>query len=224
MTHNLISHPMSACAVLWDLDGTLIDTANYHWLAWSGELAGQNRQLTMEEFSASFGKRNDTILNRLFGSDINPEEIQRISDSKETRYRRLILENPLALLPGVSYWFAQLHSAGWGQALATMTGRKNVEAIFSVTPIQQYLTAVVTGNEVAHGKPDPEVFLRAAEKLDVLPGCCIVVEDSLAGIEAASRAGMKSIGVNKHISLPADLYIESLDRLPDNAFQNLLSR
>lgn len=209
-------------AVLWDLDGTLIDTNQYHWQAWSEELQTLGQSITREEFSASFGQRNDTILRLWINPALSEQEIQQISDSKEARYRHLILEHGLTLLPGAAGWLENLHAGGHHQALATMTGRENINTILSVLPILQYLDEVVTGDDVANGKPNPEIFLLAAQKLNMAAEKCIVIEDAPAGIEAARRAGMKSIGVNPHKVLPADWYTESLDLLPEWIFQQLL--
>lgn len=209
-------------AVLWDLDGTLIDTAVIHWRAWNEELLPRGRELSWEEFSSSFGQRNDMVLRRWIRSDISISEIAEIGHSKEIRYRRLVRDEGIDLLPGVLPCLEDLHSAGWKQALATMSGKDNVAAIFNVLQIQPYFDAVVHGDEVTHGKPDPEVFIKAAEKLGVSARCCIVVEDSAAGIEGAKKAGMHTIGVNQNTYLPAELYIPTLTHLPIGAFTTLL--
>ncbi|HRC76936.1 MAG TPA: HAD hydrolase-like protein, partial [Kouleothrix sp.] len=91
-------------AALWDMDGTLLDSAEYHWLAWRETMAGEGMALTYERFVASFGQRNDTILRGWLGDDVAPTTIARISDAKEARYRELVRERGVALLPGVAHW------------------------------------------------------------------------------------------------------------------------
>jgi beta-phosphoglucomutase family hydrolase len=224
MPTNLISPSQKSYAVLWDLDGTLIDTNLFHWQAWQEELAKLGRVLSKEEFSTSFGQRNDTILRLWIDPAISIDEIQRISNSKEERYRRLIIASGLQLLPGARHWLTELREAGWRQALATMTGRENIATIFSVLPIDTYFDAVVTGDDVTSGKPDPEIFLQAARRVNVQPENCIVLEDAPAGVEAARRAGMKSIGINSQKKLLADWHVQSLELLPPNIFQSLLNK
>jgi beta-phosphoglucomutase len=209
-------------AVLWDLDGTLIDTAPVHWRAWQQILVPEGVNLTWAVFAPTFGQRNDTVLRGWIREDLADSEIARISETKEALYREMLGQYPLVLLPGAAHWLAQLHASGWRQALATMTGRKNLEAIFSVMNFQRYMDAIVCAEDVARGKPDPEVFLRAAERLSIPPQRCIVVEDSPAGIEAAKRAGMHSIGVSKDDPLPADRTAPSLADLPAATFDDLV--
>lgn len=211
--NNTISSPILPFAVLWDLDGTLIDSNECHWKAWKAEMAAQNREISRDEFSSTFGQRNDTILRGWISPQISDQEIKEISESKEARYRQEIWSNGVALLPGAAHWLQEVQAAGGRQGLATMAGRRNVEAIFSVLKIEQYFDAVVTGNDVSRGKPDPEVFLQAAERLAIPAERCIVIEDSSAGIEAARLAGMRSVGVNPILSLPANWAAKSLTQL-----------
>lgn len=209
-------------AVLWDLDGTLIDTAPVHWRAWQKILVPEGVNLTWTVFAPTFGQRNDTVLRAWIREDLADSEIARISETKETLYREMLSQYPLELLPGATHWLAQLRASGWRQALATMTGRKNLEAIFSALDFQGYMNTIVCAEDVSRGKPDPEVFLRAAERLSIPPQRCIVVEDSPAGIEAANRAGMHSIGVSRDNHLPADRTAPSLADLPADAFDDLV--
>jgi beta-phosphoglucomutase len=213
--------------VLWDLDGTLIDSAGHHWIAWRDTLAAFGRSVTPGDFASSFGKRNDEILRELFGHGIQTEWIERVSETKEQAYRCLLREQGLELLPGALSWFERLRSAGWRQALASSAPRPNIDAVFeSLAALGQYLDTVVSADEVGRGKPDPAVFLEAARRLSLPPGRCIVVEDAPAGLEGARRAGMRSIGVlsEHHPRLEADLVVPSLEALEADAFETLLAR
>jgi beta-phosphoglucomutase len=207
-------------AIIWDLDGTLIDSSAYHWEAWQEVMTAENLPLTYEEYVADFGKRNDEILRGRLGPGLTDDDIARITGAKEERYRELVRSRGLKLLPGAGYWLNQLKSDKWLQALATSSPRGNIGAVFAALGIEEYFDAVVSSEEVKHGKPHPDVFLAAAEKLNVAPGKCIVIEDAPAGIEAAHRAGMKAIGVRTtHPGLVADWAVKSLDRLPKDFFQ-----
>ncbi|MDQ3918786.1 MAG: HAD family phosphatase [Acidobacteriota bacterium] len=211
-------------AVLWDVDGTLIDSSEYHWLSWRDALAAENFPLTRERFAETFGQRNDEILRAYFPRR-TPEEIARVGDAKEVRYRELIRERGITLLPGVRRWLDRLRRDGWLQAVASSAPRLNLDAIMSALGLEDYFAAVASAEDVTAGKPDPQVFLAAARKLSVAPSACVVVEDAPAGTEAARRARMRSIGVlSSHSELHADIVVRTLEELPDAAFDDLLTR
>ena len=215
----------TSCAVLWDLDGTLVDSAEYHWLAWHEALAAAGHKFDRDYLVATFGQRNDRILRDLLGPDAPDAEIERISDEKEARFRALVRKRELDLLPGAELWLKRLRASGWRQALATSAPRANVETMLGVLNLAEYFGAVVAAEDVQRGKPDPQVFLLAAERLNVAPYRCIVVEDAEAGVAGARSAGMRTIGVGaKHAALGASLAIPSLDELPEDTFEELLAR
>lgn len=212
-----------ARAVLWDMDGTLIDSAEYHWLAWQETMRHEGTPITHADFMGTFGQRNDVVLRGYFGDDFPPDEIDRIADFKEAEYRRLLRAGGIAFLPGARGWIARLHAAGWRQAIASSAPRANVETVIEVLAADDLFDALVCGEDVTRGKPDPQVFLTAAAALGVRPDRCIVVEDAPAGVEAARRAGMPAVGVlTSHAFLTADLVVASLTDLPDGAFDGLL--
>ncbi|HVO12990.1 MAG TPA: HAD family phosphatase [Vicinamibacteria bacterium] len=217
---------MAERGVLWDLDGTLVDSAGYHWIAWHDTLAAFGRSVTPSDFAHAFGKRNDEILRGLFGEALAADWIERVADAKERAYRRLLKERGLAALPGALEWLARLRAAGWKQALASSAPRPNIDAVFEVLGLARWLDAVVSADEVGRGKPDPLLFLEAARRIGVAPEGCVVVEDAPAGIEGARRAGMRSIGVlsDHHPELLADLVVPSLATLTADAFERLLER
>jgi HAD superfamily hydrolase (TIGR01509 family) len=208
--------------VLWDLDGTLVDSADLHWRSWRETLARERVEITYEQFLESFGQKNDGILRRWLGDGATPERVARIDRDKEAAYRRLVGEVGLTPLPGAADWIRRLHAAAWKQAIASSAPRENVTVMLRALGVDRELAAIVSAEDVTAGKPDPQVFLRAAERLGLPPDRCIVVEDAEAGIEAARRAGMRSIGVNRDASLAADLAVSSLADLPDDAFDALL--
>jgi beta-phosphoglucomutase len=208
-------------AVIWDLDGTLIDSSHLHWEAWQKVMEVENIALTYEHYVADFGKRNDEILRGRLGADLPDEFIARVSLAKEEIYRDLIRTKGLELLPGARYWLERFKALGCLQALATSAPRGNIDAVFAALGIGQYFAAAISSEEVKAGKPEPDVFLVAAAKLGAAPRDCIVIEDAPAGIEAARRAGMRSIGVlTTHRELNADLVAPSLDQLPSDFFED----
>src|SRR5262249_39173850 len=150
--------------------------------------------------------------------------VRRIGDAKEIRYRALVAARGVVALPGVREWLARLRAAGWRQAVASSGPRLNSEAIIDALALPAPFDAVVSAEEVAHGKPDPDVFLAAAERLAVAPARCVVVEDAPSGVEAGRRAGMRTLGVlSTHSRLDADRVVRSLADLEANAFETLLA-
>jgi beta-phosphoglucomutase family hydrolase len=210
-------------AVLWDMDGTLIDSEEFHWISWRDTMANQGIAITREQFLASFGLRNDSVLPRWLGAAATPERIEKIANAKEEMYRHLVRTEGISPLPGVASWLHRLHSQGWLQAIASSAPRANVVAVVEALAVAQFFQGIVAAEDVHRGKPDPEVYLTAAARLGASPDRCIVVEDAVAGIEGARKAGMRSIGVGpngKH--LPADVVVRSLDLLDSDAFETLL--
>lgn len=211
-------------AVLWDLDGTLVDSEDYHWRSWRDTLAADRIAITHDQFLASFGQRNDRVLGGWLGHDAAPERIRRIGDAKEAEYRRLVTSGGLAPLPGAAEWVVRLHAGGWRQAVASSAPRQNVEVMLRVLGLDRYFDAIAAAEDVTTGKPDPAVFLEAASLVGVQASACVVVEDAAVGVEAARRAGMRCIGVSRTSRLDVDLMVASLSDLPDDAFDRLLRR
>lgn len=212
-----------ARGVLWDLDGTLVDSADFHWISWRDTMAAEGLPVTYEQFLESFGQKNAGILARWLGPDASPERIRAIGDAKEAAYRRLARERGLTALPGATQWLARLHTRGWRQAIASSAPRENVGVMLEVLGVSRYFEAIVGAEDVTHGKPDPQVFLAAAASLALPSARCVVVEDAAVGIEAARRAGIRTIGVSRGEPLDADIAVASLLELPEDAFESLLA-
>jgi len=212
-----------ARAVLWDMDGTLIDSQEFHWISWQTAMANEGIAISREQFLSSFGQRNDSILPGWLGAAATPERIERIANAKEELYRQLVRTEGMTPLPGVANWLRRLHEQGWLQAIASAAPRANVEIVLEALSAAHLFQAVVSAEDVQRGKPDPEVYLIAASRVGASPDKCIVVEDAVAGVEGARRAGMRSIGVSHDgISLPADVVVKSLELLRPDAFDTLL--
>jgi beta-phosphoglucomutase len=216
--------PSHARAVLWDMDGTLIDSAEYHWLTWRDTLAREGHTLTPEQFASWFGQRNDTILKRYLGDAVPSDDIRRIGAAKEAAYRDMVRTRGITALPGVLAWLRQLRDDGRSHAVASSAPPENIEVILDVLGVREYFGAWVSAEEVAHGKPAPDVFLLAAERLGAPPERCVVVEDAPAGVEAGRRGGMRTIGIaSLNRSLDADVVVTSLDQLAADVFERLIA-
>jgi beta-phosphoglucomutase len=213
----------SSRAVLWDMDGTLIDSEEFHWISWRDTMAREGIAITHEQFLSSFGLRNDSILPRWLGDAATPERMERIANAKEELYRQRIRRDGISALPGVADWLRRLHDQGWRQAIASAAPRANVDAVLEALSATRIFQAIVSAEDVHRGKPDPEVFLTAAARVGASPDKCIVVEDAVAGVQGARSAGMRSIGISHNGEhLPADVVVLSLAELQPDAFEKLL--
>jgi HAD superfamily hydrolase (TIGR01509 family) len=213
----------AARAVLWDMDGTLIDSENLHWISWRNTMVNEGVTITHKQFLSSFGQRNDSIIPQWLGAAATPERIEGIASAKEELYRHLVQRDGISALPGVANWVDRLHEQGWLQAIASAAPRPNIEVVLDALGAAHFFQGIVSAEDVRRGKPDPAVYLIAASRLGVSPDRCIVVEDAAAGIEGARRAGMRSIGLSqsgKHLA--ADVEVASLDLLDPDAFDTLL--
>jgi beta-phosphoglucomutase len=208
-------------AVLWDLDGVLVDTSSFHFEAWRRLMAEMGRELSEEEFRATFGRRNSEILRRWL-PDLSDREIDRLSERKEAIFRELLPEK-IPLLPGVRRLTMELADAGAAQAVASSTPRANLEVVLPRLGLP--IAAYVGAEDVSRGKPHPEVFLKAAEKLSVPPARCVVIEDSVAGVEAARGAGMACVAVTttwpRERLADADLVVDSLEEISVEQLRSL---
>lgn len=180
--------------VIWDVDGTLLDSGELHFDSWVRLAGDLNKPFTRDDFRATFGRRNPEIIRSLFGEHYSEEEVAGLGFQKE-EYYRAAARSGLSLLPGVRDLLANLHAAGFKQAIGSSAPRQNIELLMELTGIEPYFEAIVGAEDTQRGKPDPQVFLVAAEKLGLAPDRCLVMEDAVAGVEAATAAGMASIAV-----------------------------
>ena len=194
-------------AVLFDLDGVLVDTDALHFQAWK-ELADRlNIPFTQEQGNRCRGiSRMDSLEIVLEGArrTYTREEKETFAREKNLRYQEMLQSlTPEHTTPGAEDVLKGLHDRGYKLALAS--GSRNASLILERTGLGRWLDAVADGTLITRSKPDPEVFLVAAHKLELSPRQCLVVEDSAAGIEAAAAGGMKSLGVGPfYRSLHAD--------------------
>jgi beta-phosphoglucomutase len=209
--------------VLWDLDGVVVDTGEFHYQAWSLVLPEYDLPVTRETFQATFGMNNAGVLAALYGPTVEPEVAAEISDRKEEAFRQALRGHVQALL-GVLDWLGRLKADGVPQALATSAPPENIDVMLGELGLWSYFDAVLSGSDLP-AKPDPTLFLKAAAEINVPPERCVVVEDAVAGVEAARRAGMRCIAVtttNPADALTkADVVVERLDALPLDSFEVL---
>ena len=217
----------SRFGVLWDLDGTLADTNEFHFQSWMDVLPEYQIPFSRESFQAIFGMNNAKTLTTLLGHVPAPELVAEIGGRKEQLFREAI-RGRLQTLPGVRAWLERLQAAGVRQAIATSAPEANIDAMMDELKLQHYFDAIVPGADLP-GKPDPAVFLKAARLINVPPKRCVVVEDAVAGVAAARRAGMKCVAVtttNPARALRgqgADVVVDRLDALPLDTFEQLLA-
>jgi len=213
-------------AVIWDLDGVIIDSADEHRRAWQRLAREEGIVMTDADFWATFGKRNDDIFASLW-DNLSPEQVKALSDRKEMYFRELIRESA-SPLPGAIELMRGLHDAGFAQALASSTPVENIQLISDVLGLNRYLSVLVSGETVARGKPAPDIFLKAAAELHIHPTVCLVIEDAVAGVEAAHAAGMRCIAVAGNRDLPglrkAELMVKDLTEVDVEHIQQLGQR
>lgn len=202
---------MIKCCI-FDLDGVLVDTAKYHYLAWKSvarELGFDFTETDNERLKGVSRMASLDILLSIGNVELTSEEKLSIADRKNQRYLEYILKmTPDEVLPGVTGFLKELKRRHVKIALGSAS--KNARTILQQTGIEHFFDAIADGNNVTHAKPDPEVFLTAASLATSVPAESLVFEDAVAGIEAARRAGITSVGVgNPEILKDANYHINS---------------
>ena len=185
-------------AAIFDIDGTLVDSYDAHFEAWRDTLAEEGIDYDLEAFSRDFGRRNPEIITELWELENREppsnELIDRIAERKESHFREL-LAAAFPEMPGASDLMRSLHQAGWCVAVGSSAPRENVALSIELLGTGPLIDATVSGEDVKRGKPEPDVFLRAAELLGLDPKHCVVIEDARPGVEAAHRAGMAAVAI-----------------------------
>jgi beta-phosphoglucomutase family hydrolase len=202
-------------ALIWDMDGTMVDTREAHWLSWKEVLTAEKYDLNRETFLKTFGQRNDAILRSLLGAGLPDAEVIRIGDAKEQMFREVLKDQGVQLLPGSERLIEQAVTHGWPQAIVSSAPRLNITTILEVLDRMDTFASLVCAEDVSQGKPHPEGCIAAARKLGVSPSNCVVLEDAPAGLEAARNAGMACVGVlstHDHLGV-ADRIVDSLEEL-----------
>jgi beta-phosphoglucomutase family hydrolase len=210
MTNNMTK------GVIWDMDGVIADTGAFHYRSWQHVFRRQGIVFTEEEFKKHFGQRNEVIIRAVKGGQTSDDEINTISLEKEEYYRQAVRHNVKAL-PGVIRLLKSLDTHGFACAIGSSAPLENIRVILDGLQIRDFFQAIVNGAEVKEGKPDPQVFILAAWRLNLDPAKCVVIEDAVAGVSAAKKAGMCCIAVtttHPAVNLKeADLVVDSLEKI-----------
>ena len=180
--------------VIFDLDGVLTHTGPAHQQSWQDLAEQYGLSMTDEFFRNTFGMQNYQIIPLLLGREVSPQEIEEISEQKEACYRRIVAAQ-LQAAPGALPLLDDLRQQEFALAIGSSAPKANVDLALNTLGIQDYFQAVVTGEQVTQGKPAPDTFLLAAQKLGLDPSHCVVVEDAVQGVEAGKAAGMAVIAV-----------------------------
>ncbi len=205
-------------AFIFDLDGVITDTAEYHYLAWKA-LAEQLNIVFTREFNEELKgiSRMDSLEKILILGGIErhfsiAEKIS-LANKKNEHYQQLIQKiTPADILPGIEVLLSDIRERGLKIGLASAS--KNADTVMDALELKGYFDVIVDANTIINSKPDPEIFLRAAELLNVAPHACIGIEDAAAGIEAINGAEMFAVGVgNREVLAKADLVVENTSEL-----------
>jgi beta-phosphoglucomutase len=182
-------------AVIFDLDGTLIDNNSYHRQTWEKYLEKIGKQISEEEFNANMnGRTNEDAIKYIFGKEVTDEESLKHTLDKEALYRE-IYKPFIKPIPGLIDFLEILKSKNIPVAIATSGIQPNIDFMFENIPIKKYFDVVINSAHIKKGKPHPEIYLKAASLLNVEPANCLVFEDAAVGIKSAKAAGMKVIAL-----------------------------
>ena len=204
-------------SVIFDMDGVLVDSYHAHYKSWVAMAEREGFTFTEEQFAPTFGRTSREIIAHFWGSGLSNDRIAEMDAAKEEAFRRII-EDDFPAMPGARELIESLFDDAFALAVGSSGPPENVAMVLDKLGVRDRFQAVVTGMDVAHGKPDPQVFLLAAERLSTVPAACAVVEDAPAGVAAARAAGMKAIGLVSTGRTPeelreADLVVQRLSEL-----------
>lgn len=183
-------------AIIFDMDGTMINNMPYHAMAWKKFCKQHGLDLTDEEFKQKIsGKKNNEIFQIIFKRELTSEEAEKFAEEKESIYRE-IYKDHIHEIPGLKSLVKKIRGMNIPVAIATTAPQKNREFALEMLGIPFSDFAIIVGDEeVSKGKPDPEIYLKTAQGLGIEPSKCLVFEDSPAGVESAKNAGMKVVAI-----------------------------
>jgi len=210
--------------VIFDVDGVLIDSAAAHWESWRALAEELGQSLTHEAFAATFGRQNRDIVPLLFG-ETNPRAVEKLGGRKEEIYRDLVRPDP-PIAGGAGELIRALHAEGYRLAVGSSGPRANIELVLNAMGALDHFSAMVCAEDVSRGKPDPQVFSLACERLNLPPNRCVVIEDAPAGVQAAKSAGAKAIAILMHHGRDAfpraDRVVETLGDITSEMVRSVL--
>lgn len=202
---------------LFDWDGVIIDSRAIHEESWERLARETGQGLPEGHFLKGFGRKNEFIIPEILAWTRDLEKIRALSLRKEALYREIVAERGLEALAGVRSWLEKLRDASVPCAIASSTHRANIDLSLRTIGLQEFFVAIVTAEDVVLGKPDPQIFLTAAARVERPPARCVVFEDAHVGISAARAGGMRVVAVTTtHAAselAKADLVVQRLDEL-----------
>ncbi|MFC1640792.1 HAD family hydrolase [Patescibacteria group bacterium] len=181
-------------AVIFDMDGVIIDNMDYHDRAYFELARRYNKKLTHTGLEKNVHGRTNMEANRFLFGDVSDERSKEITKEKQEIYLDIYKTN-VRLLDGLATFLQECHDGHIPVGLATSATPNMAEFVFRETGIGKFFDATVTAHDISNSKPDPEIYLEAAKQLRMQPASCLVFEDSFSGIEAGKAAGMKVVGV-----------------------------
>ena len=213
-------------AVIFDMDGVLLDSYQAHWLSWAQSCSERGIGITPDQYKTLFGRSFRAFADALSPRPLSDDELRAWDADKEQKYRDII-ERDFPAMPGATELILALHAAGFALGIGSSGPRENVECLLRRLPGADLFKATVSASDTRHFKPHPEPFLTCARMLNTAPARCVVVEDSIHGLTAARAAGMRAIGITGTCSeaelLPhADLVVAALRELTPERMAGLL--
>jgi len=186
---------MKPAAVIFDMDGTLVDNNPYHVKAWQAFYQKRGLELSLDEYKQNInGRVAKDIFPYIFEREIEPDEIVLLSDEKESLYRELYKPH-IKPIDGLVPFLEELQNAGLPMSIATSGLPVNIDFLFEHLVIKKYFQSIIDASQITKGKPNPEIFLKAAQSIHADPLSCVAFEDSVSGIAAAKAAGMKVVAL-----------------------------
>ena len=203
-------------AVLWDMDGTIVDSSFYHKEAWRDTFHREGIEFTDDAYQFTQGRRNDEIIRRYFEPGLSQKQVDAIAAQKEVYFRKCIKGN-VHPFPFVIEMIKSLANAECRLAVVSSATIENIRYITEELGVSGFFDLFITGRDVTLGKPSPQGYLIAAARLGVAPQNCIVIEDATAGVKAAKRGGMYCVAVTntcpKEALAEADIVVNRLDEI-----------
>lgn len=214
-------------AAIFDMDGVLVDTYHAHFQSWLLMAKRAGLSFTEAEFAPTFGRTSREIIAHFWGDGrYNDAEIAALDAEKEAAFRKIIAEN-FPTMPGIKKLLDDLYVTGWKLAVGSSGPPENVALTLDRLGKRDLFNAIVTGMDVTRGKPDPQVFLLAAKRLEMPVSRCVVIEDARLGVAAAHAAGMAAVGLvstgrTREELADADLVADSISDISPRLLCNLI--
>ncbi len=216
---------MTQYAAIFDMDGVLVDSYQPHFISWQRLAESHGLSITDSEFAATFGQTSRQILSEMWSDHVSEADVPEWDAQKEAFYREE-LEAHFPEMPGASALLQSLDAAGFALAIGSSGPRENVDVVLQCLKAGPLFAAAVNGHDVTHGKPAPDVFLAAADKLSVAPDRCIVIEDAPVGLAAAHAANMPAAALTgtatRQQLSAAELIVDSLSELTPDILKQLI--